>query len=263
MLHKSREDIPQWNSLDRRFPAATTIMIPAARWASTAACNVSTEQPLSRPATAPGVVSDVRSFGRVALAWIAAHRVRRQEKFHALDGMWPVCRQPSCVYHTAGDPLCAGRHPDLVASTVVADLSASGVAAVTVVVARHRRVVAARVADAVMNGVMPVVIVVGGLSVPAAVVRLKRVMRPANTGIGASNHNSLAGETELPDLRRVRVIDSWFDRLRYPRLRRRFSYRIRLRKVNCERADCLLPAPRRGGLRGPLRSRGCLSPTLR
>ena len=59
------------------------------------------------------------------------------------------------------DPLGAGRHPDLVASTVVADHGASGVAAVTIVVARLRRVVTAGIANAVMDGVMPVVIVVG------------------------------------------------------------------------------------------------------
>ena len=87
-------------------------------------------------------------------------------------------------------------------------------------------------ADAVMNGVMPVVIVVGVVSVPAAVVRLKRVMRPANTGIGAPNHNSLPGETELPHLRRVRVINSWFNRLRYPRPRRRFSAPNRVEEGN-------------------------------
>ena len=73
-----------------------------------------------------------------------------------------LCRSPGCIYDTAGDPLCAGRHPDLVASTVIADHGASGVAAVTAVIARLRRVVTAGVANTVMNGVMPVVIVVGG-----------------------------------------------------------------------------------------------------
>ena len=47
-------------------------------------------------------------------------------------------------------------------------------------------------------------------------------MRPANAGIGARNHDSLAGETECPNLRRVRVIDARLDRLRTLRLRRRF-----------------------------------------
>ena len=50
------------------------------------------------------------------------------------------------------------------------------------------------------DGVMPVVIVIGRCAIPAAVVRLKRVMRPANTGIGAPNNNSLPGETEVPNL---------------------------------------------------------------
>ena len=145
------------------------------------------------------------------------------------------------IYHTAGDPLCAGRHPNLVAGAVVANHGASGVAAVTTVVARLRRVVTAGVADTVVDGVMPVVIVVGRCAVPAAVVRLKRVMRPANTGIGACNHNSLAGESKLPNLRRVRVIDSWFNRLRYPRLRRRFSQKP-VEGGQCAR--CGLPSTR-------------------
>src|SRR5262245_39477421 len=83
-----------------------------------------------------------------------------------------------------------------------------------------------------MNRVMPVVVVIGVNSVPAAVVRFKRVMRPANAGIGTCNHNSLAGESKLPNLRRVRVTDSWFNRLRYPQPQRRFNSRKRLRGVN-------------------------------
>ena len=192
-------------------------------WASTAACNVSVEQPSSGRAI-PGVISNIRSFGRVAMAWIAAYRVRRQEQFHALDASGRCSQVHWSIYHAAGDPLCAGRHPNLVTSAVVADHGACGVAAVGMIVAREWRIVAARIAYAVMNGVMPVVIVIGGLSVPAAVVRFKRVMRPANTGIGAPNNNSLAGETEVPNLRRVRVINSWFNRRRHPRLQRRFSH---------------------------------------
>src|SRR5262245_11962288 len=164
------------------------------------------------------MVSDVRCLGRVALAWVATHRVRRQEEFHALDGVG-ICA-PALVCETASDPFCAGRHPDPVAHAVVADHGTSSVAAVRMIVAWERRVVATRVADAVMYGVMPVVIVIGRLSVPAAVVRLKRVMGPANTSIDASNHNSLSGESQLPDLRSVRVTDSRLDRLW---LRRHFS----------------------------------------
>ena len=81
----------------------------------------------------------------------------------------------------ATDPLCAGRHPDLVAHAVITDHCAGGVAAVAVVIAREKRIIAARVVYAVMDSVVPVVIVIGILSVPAAVVRFQRVMRPANT----------------------------------------------------------------------------------
>ena len=73
-----------------------------------------------------------------------------------------------------------------------------------------------------MNGVMPVVIVIGVDSVPAAIVRLERVMRPANASISAGNRNSLPGETQRPHIRRVRVSDARLDRFRCLRLRRRF-----------------------------------------
>ena len=79
-----------------------------------------------------------------------------------------------------------------------------------------------------MNGVMPVVIVVGDASVPAAVVRFKRVMRPANASVCAGNDNLLPGETQRPDIRRVRVSDPRFDRQRSRRLDRRFN---RFRKI--------------------------------
>ena len=62
-----------------------------------------------------------------------------------------------------------------------------------------------------MDGVVPVVIVVGRYSVPAAVMRFERVMRPANAGIGARHNDVLPRESQRPDLRRVGVIDSWFD----------------------------------------------------
>ena len=49
-----------------------------------------------------------------------------------------------------------------------------------------------RIAAAGMDRVVPVVIVIGVLPVPATVVRLERVMRPANASIGAGNNDVLA-----------------------------------------------------------------------
>jgi hypothetical protein len=85
------------------------------------------------------------------------------------------------------------------------------------IIARLWRV---RTADATagMNRVMPVEIVIGHYPVPAAVVRFKRVMRPANTSIGTRHHNILPIESERPDIRRMRVSDSRLDRLRRSRL---------------------------------------------
>ena len=77
---------------------------------------------------------------------------------------------------------------------------------------------------------MPVVIVIGVLSIPAAVVRLERVMRPPNTGIGARNDDILSSETERPDVRCVGVSDSRLDGRRRGRLQRPFQSRPRFRE---------------------------------
>ena len=92
--------------------------------------------------------------------------------------------------------------------------------AVKEIIARLLRIISARVTNAIVDGVVPVIIVIGVHPIPPAVVRLQRIMCPALARIGAGNNNVLAGVAESPDLRRVRVLDSWFDcgrSLRYGR----------------------------------------------
>jgi len=102
-----------------------------------------------RDRTTPRVNCDVRRFGRVAFGGRAVDRVRRQEEFHALDvtGRCAITH----VHVTATNPLCAGRHPDLVTHAIIADRSAEGVATVEEIVAREGRIVPAGVADAVVD----------------------------------------------------------------------------------------------------------------
>ena len=70
-----------------------------------------------------------------------------------------------------------------------------------VVVARNRRISSRKDCPRYrMNGVVPVVIVIGVLAVPTAVMRFERVMRPANAGVRAGNHNVLPRESKRPDL---------------------------------------------------------------
>src|SRR5262245_43731736 len=64
---------------------------------------------------------------------------------------------------------------------------------------------------------------IGVLPFPATVVRLERVMRPANASVGASNNDSLAGVEERPNIGRMSVAYSRFDRSRPLRLRRSFD----------------------------------------
>ena len=105
----------------------------------------------------PSVNGDIRSFKRVALA--AAYRVRRKKPFHALEvsGRCAV----ALIHVTTSDPFRAGRHPNLIAHAVIANRSPDRMRAMTVVVARKRRIIAARISNAVVNGVMPVIIVIG------------------------------------------------------------------------------------------------------
>jgi hypothetical protein len=121
-----------------------------------------------RSRTTPRVDGYIGRFGRIALA--ATYGVRRQEEFHALDvsGRCAVTN----IHVTATNPFCAWGHPDLVASAVIADRGACGMRAVKEIIARKRRIVTARIAAAIMNGVVPIVIVIGVHAVPAAIVRL-------------------------------------------------------------------------------------------
>src|SRR5947207_12384946 len=89
----------------------------------------------------------------------------------------------------------------------------------------------AGIADAVMDGVVPVVIVISILAVPTAIMRLERIMRPANARVRARYNNILSGETQCPYLRRMRVIDARLDPCRSQEVRRRLIDSFRLRKI--------------------------------
>src|SRR5207244_6826065 len=131
----------------------------------------------------------------------AADRVRCKEPFHAFDVSGRCAIPP--VHVTAANPPGARRHSDLIAHAVIANRSAYGMSAMPVVVAGERRIVTARVTDAVVNGIMPIVIVIGVLSVPAAVVRFERVMGPALARISSSHRNSLTSKSQRPHIRRM------------------------------------------------------------
>ena len=139
----------------------------------------------------------------------AVKRVRRKEELHAFD----VSRRcPVALVHvTATNPLCTGRHPDLVTHAIIAYRGACGMTTVKEIVARKRRIIPARITDTVVDGIVPVVVVISVDSIPTAVMRLERVMRPANTGIRTGNHNVLAGVPKGPNLWSMRVLNSRFD----------------------------------------------------
>jgi hypothetical protein len=88
------------------------------------------------------------------------------------------------------------------------------------IVARLRRIIPTRIADTVMNGIVPVLIVIGICSIPTAVMRLERVMRPTNAGVRAGNDDRFSFESECPHVRRMRVINARLDRRRRARCAR-------------------------------------------
>jgi len=76
-----------------------------------------------------------------------------------------------------------------------------------------------RVAGTVVDGVMPVIIMIGVLSVPTAIMRLERVVRPTLASVSPGYCNSLSPEPQCPYIGRVRVSDSGLNRRRRFRLR--------------------------------------------
>src|SRR5947208_11325839 len=93
------------------------------------------------------------------------------------------------------------------------------------VIARLRRVVAARVADTVVDRIVAIVVVIGHGSIPTAVMRLDCVMSPAESGVGARDNYALTSEPEGPDRRRVRVSNARFNHRWSLRKRRRVDDR--------------------------------------
>src|SRR4029079_4290631 len=107
-----------------------------------------------RSGTSPRVDRDVRRFRRVALTGGAVDRVRGQKDLQALQ--IPGRRPGTLVHVTATNPLCAGRHADLVTHSIIADGGAEGVATMEEIVAREGRIVPAWVGGAIVDRVMPI-----------------------------------------------------------------------------------------------------------
>ena len=194
---------------------------------------------------APCVNCDIGSFSWIALT--AANGIRCEEPFHAFEiSGW---RAVALSHVTTSDPFRFWRHADLVTHAVIAHCRSDRMRAMANVVARKRRIIATGISNAVVNGVMPVVVVIGRDSIPAAVLGLQRVVCPTLASICAANCNSLASEPQRPDIRRMRVGDVRLDRLWF--LQRRVANkhgRLRQRILNVRIAldsRHILPASQR------------------
>jgi len=123
-----------------------------------------------RSGATPGVDRNIGCLGGVTFVGRAVEWIRRKEKFHALDV--PRRRAIPLVHVTATDPFCAGRHSNLIGAAIVADRCAGCVRAVEEIITRLLRIIPARIADTVVNGIMPVKVVIRVCSIPASVMRL-------------------------------------------------------------------------------------------
>ena len=124
-------------------------------------------------------------------------QIRRRN--HELEALGVGGRSASTDIHVpATDPFSAGRDPDLVARTVVANRRACRVGAVTVIVA-GRHCVGAAGTTAAVNSVVPIEVMIGVEAVPTAILGFEGVMGPTHAGIQIAHNHALAGEAEGPD----------------------------------------------------------------
>ena len=169
--------------------------MPAACAFSTIVRSVSGAQPSARRAL-PAVVHHVRPHRRVGVLPVEVRR--RDEELEALR----VRRRgtDALVHVAAADPLRARGDADLVAPSRRRRSTSRSCGCR----GRCRRTApggSARTSRLRVDRVPPVVVVVGRDAVPAAVVRLERVVRPAHAGVLVRDHDPLARVAERPDLR--------------------------------------------------------------
>src|SRR4029077_15426626 len=161
--------------------------------------------------------------------WRSAYRIRCKPKLKALT-VTRRCAVPH-VHVSAANPFRAGCDPNLITGAIITSRRANSMGAVAAIVARRRRIVPAWITGTVMNAIVPVVIVTGSHSVPAAIVRLNCIVGPANTGVRTSNNDSLAGIAERPNLRSHHVIDARLNCIWHVRLETDFLDRGRVREI--------------------------------
>src|SRR5262249_42581993 len=114
----------------------------------------------------------------------------------------PSGRAVPLVHVSACNPLSAGRDSHLIASPIVSDHCSHGMGAMgdEIVIAGEGRVWAAGSATAV-NGVVPIVVVVGNGSVPAAIMPNEGRMVPLDPRVPAGQHHALSCKSLSPDIR--------------------------------------------------------------
>src|ERR1019366_571700 len=137
----------------------------------------------------PGIVDGIRGLGRVSLA--AVDWIRRNQELEALR----VSRGGTIatrVHVAAGNPFCSRSYADLITLSVVANHLADREGAMAVGIDGHWRMVG--------GGVVPIVVVVHLLAVPATIMRFERRVVPLHSGIGSGNHQTFAMEAQSPDI---------------------------------------------------------------
>ena len=119
----------------------------------------------------PGIIDDIGGLGWVGILVIEIRRCEKPLKTFQISGG----RSPTAFHVAAAYPFGSGRHADLVARAIVADHGAHGMRAVGIIIARRGQIIAAGIVAGVVgigavDGVVPVVIMIGVGAVPPPVV---------------------------------------------------------------------------------------------
>ncbi|OQA95506.1 MAG: hypothetical protein BWY25_02412 [Chloroflexi bacterium ADurb.Bin222] len=158
---------------------------------------------IARAAIAPGVIHGIGALVGVGVG--AGQIPRGREELGAFQQLH--IPTTAGITATAGHPLGAGGHADLIGAAIVAHHRAHRVRTMAVVVARLGGMVAI--------GVPPVVVVVKRTAAQiAAIVVHQRIMGVTHPGVHAGHHDPLASVSLCPDLVGQHVQDVGFNRRR-------------------------------------------------
>ena len=119
------------------------------------------------------------------------------------------------IHVPAANPACAGSHTNLVAAAIISHHGAHGVCAVTIVITGGGGIGPTGITGvAIMNGIVPVVVMISRGAIPTAILVNLSGMIPLIAGVLSTNDHPLTGIAKIPNLRRFNQTDIPFNCIR-------------------------------------------------